>query len=43
MVGGGQQRIIKQNTKFYYNAGFGNPKVRAHDSKMGPEPPVEKH
>ena len=29
--------------KYYYNTDFGDPKVSACDSKMGRDPPVEKH
>ena len=29
--------------KDYYNIGFDDPKVSAHDPKVGCEPPVEKY
>ena len=29
--------------KYYYNPGFGDPKVSARDPKVGLDPPVENH
>ena len=47
-VGDPQNRIIHNlATRMlllkYYITGFGDPKVRARDPKVGRDPPVEKH
>ena len=49
LVDGDPHNRIKHNLathllpKYYYNPGFGDPKVSARDPKVGLDPPVENH